>query len=152
MQLLILSKGTLERNQHITLAHINPESFNQIESQREPNTVCTLWFIGLEFAKSENLNVVLTYDIKSFTDNVNRHALNINMYKEGMKLEARHVKRKQLHQHLSPSLLKRERKNSLMDRTEAKKRQSDGGDSSVVKKVRVSEELQSQSSVCILHN
>jgi hypothetical protein len=27
-----------------------------------------MWFIGLVFAKTENLNVDLTYDIQSFTD------------------------------------------------------------------------------------
>ena len=27
-----------------------------------------MWFIGLLFAKSENLNIDLTYDIKSFVD------------------------------------------------------------------------------------
>lgn len=133
--------GTLERNQHINLAHINAESFNQIESQCEPNSVCTMWFIGLEFAKTENLNIVLTYDIKSFTDTINRQALTINMYKEGMKLEARHVKRKQLHQYLSPSLLKRDRK------MEPRKRNAESAsESSAPKKSKLSEE-QPQNSV-----
>lgn len=128
--------GNLERNQHIILAHINPESFNQIESQCEPNTVCTMWFIGLEFAKTENLNIVLTYDIKSFTDTVNRQAVNIHMYKEGMKLEARHVKRKQLHQYLSPSLWKRDRKS-----TESRKRNADSSsEATAPKKSKISDE------------
>lgn len=146
---LLLLLGTLERNQYITLAHINPESFSQLESQREPNTQCSMWFIGLEFAKTENLNVNLTYDIQSFTETVQNHALNINMLKEGMKLEARHVKRKQLYQYLSPSLIKRERKTSVSARsqtngTESKKRHSDPGnsDSDIPnKKMRLSEEL-----------
>lgn len=56
----------LERNQHITLAHVNPECFSQLEP--EPDKFCTMWFIGLVFAKTENLNVDLTYDIQSFTD------------------------------------------------------------------------------------
>ncbi|KAJ3634788.1 hypothetical protein MTP99_007733 [Tenebrio molitor] len=141
--------GNLERNQFITLAHINPESFSQLESQREPNTHCAMWFIGLEFAKTENLNVNLTYDIQSFTETVQNHALNINMLKEGMKLEARHVKRKQLYQYLSPSLLKRERKSSVSAKsqangTENKKRYSDQGNSDSEnpnKKIRLSEEL-----------
>ncbi|XP_044728354.1 poly(A) polymerase type 3 [Chrysoperla carnea] len=102
--------GSLERNQHITLAHVNPECFNKPE--QEGTGLCTMWFIGLVFAKTENLNVDLTYDIKTFTDAVHRQANNIKMFKEGMKIEARHVKRKQLHQYLSPSLLKRERKTS----------------------------------------
>jgi poly(A) polymerase len=108
-----------------------------------------MWFIGLEFAKTENLNVNLTYDIQSFTETVQNHALNINMLKEGMKLEARHVKRKQLYQYLSPSLLKRERKSSVSAKsqangTENKKRYSDQGNSDSEnpnKKIRLSEEL-----------
>ncbi|XP_015833880.1 poly(A) polymerase type 3 isoform X2 [Tribolium castaneum] len=143
--------GTLERNQHITLAHINPESFSLLESQRESNTHCSMWFIGLEFAKSENLNVNLTFDIQQFTETVQNHALNISMLKEGMKLEARHVKRKQLYQYLSPSLLKRERKTSITVKsqsngTDSKKRLSDPGNSdsdNPNKKIRLSEEMHS---------
>lgn len=59
--------GSLERNQHITLAHVNPDSFQQA-SEPGTNGHCTMWFIGMVFAKTENLNVDLTYDIKSFTD------------------------------------------------------------------------------------
>ncbi|GLV33739.1 hiiragi [Carabus blaptoides fortunei] len=105
--------GNLERNQHITLAHVNPECFPHLDAQTDGNIHCSMWFIGLEFAKSENLNVDLTYDIQSFTETVNRQAVIIKMLKEGMKIEARHVKRKQLHQYLEPSLIKRERKNSV---------------------------------------
>ncbi|KDR13292.1 poly(A) polymerase type 3 [Zootermopsis nevadensis] len=100
----------LERNQHITLAHVNPECFSQLEP--EPDKFCTMWFIGLVFAKTENLNVDLTYDIQSFTDSVHRQAVQIKMLKDGMKIEARHVKRKQLHTYLSPSLLKKDKKNN----------------------------------------
>lgn len=112
---------------------MNPESFTYLDPS-EPNNAdsnvhCSMWFIGLEFAKSENLNVVLTYDIQSFTETVNRQALNIKLFKEGMKIEARHVKRKQLSQYLSPRILKRERKNSvnssLKNGSETRKRLSD---------------------------
>jgi poly(A) polymerase len=103
--------GNLERNVHITLAHVNPECFSQLEP--EPDKFCAMWFIGLVFAKTENLNVDLTYDIQSFTDSVHRQAVQIKMLKDGMKIEARHVKRKQLHTYLSPSLLKRDKKNNV---------------------------------------
>lgn len=103
--------GNLERNIHITLAHVNPECFSQLEP--EPDKFCTMWFIGLVFAKTENLNVDLTYDIQSFTDSVHRQAVQIKMLKDGMKIEARHVKRKQLHTYLSPSLLKKDKKNNV---------------------------------------
>lgn len=36
--------------------------------------------------------------------------INIKLLKEGMKIEARHVKRKQLSQYLEPEFLKKERK------------------------------------------
>ena len=41
---------------------------------------------------------------------VERQAEQINMFKEGMWIEAKHVKRKDLHTYVSPSLLKKERK------------------------------------------
>lgn len=107
------STGNLERNQHIVLAHVNPECFTYEDVGEAKNVHCSMWFIGLEFAKMENLNVDLTFDIQSFTETVNRQAVNIKLFKEGMKIEARHVKRKQLNQYLSPKILKRERKNSF---------------------------------------
>lgn len=89
-----------------------------------------MWFIGLEFAKTENLNIDLTVDIKQFTDLVDRQAQ--KMGKSGVKIDAKYVKRyiyrkmyyrlhlniccnfrKQLHQYLPVSVtgaLKRERK------------------------------------------
>ncbi|KAF7989314.1 hypothetical protein HCN44_007988 [Aphidius gifuensis] len=99
---------TLERNQHINLAHVNPEGFQPMSP--EPGRLCSMWFIGLQFAKSENLNIDLTYDIKSFVETIERHAEQISMLKEGMWIEAKHVKRKDLNQFLSPKLLKKERK------------------------------------------
>ncbi|CAH2061942.1 unnamed protein product, partial [Iphiclides podalirius] len=128
---------TLERNQHITIAHVNPECYNSVPlntnngqplamppgallptdpapeiKKNELGEVianhCSMWFIGLVFEKT-NVNVDLTYDISSFTKAVHYQAENTSMLREGMSIEARHVRRKQLHQYLSPSLLKRER-------------------------------------------
>lgn len=131
---------TLERNEHITLAHVNPECYNSIplhtnngqplalppgapvpehpEPEVKKNELgevianyCSMWFIGIVF-KMTNVNVDLTNDILSFTKAVHFQAENTNMLREGMTIEARHVRRKQLHQYLSPSLLKRERTQS----------------------------------------
>lgn len=148
----LLPLGNLERNQHITLAHVNPECFTYLDSQEQSadvNVHCSMWFIGLDFAKSENLNVDLTYDIQSFTETVNRQAINIKMFKEGMKIEARHVKRKQLNQYLSPSILKRERKNSvnnstLKNGTESRKRLSDSQIEGFNKRTKMPEEVNPQ--------
>lgn len=41
---------------------------------------------------------------------VYRQASNINMLKDGMKIEATHVKKKQLHQYLPPELVQRKKR------------------------------------------
>ncbi|CRK92974.1 CLUMA_CG006485, isoform A [Clunio marinus] len=129
--------GNLERNQHIQLAHVNPKCFEKTtgaakdnkttpqstssqsatdsektssESEDSHADFCSMWFIGLEFERTANLNVDLTVSIQSFTDQVHKHALNIKMLKEGMKIEARHVRRKQLVQYIDSSYVKREKK------------------------------------------
>ncbi|XP_065344500.1 poly(A) polymerase type 3 [Cloeon dipterum] len=104
--------GNLERNKFITIAHINPKSYIPIEDS-VAEKFCNSWFIGLEFAKTENLNIDLTVDIKAFTDLVDRQA--VKMGKNGSKVDAKYVKRKQLNQYLPISVtgaLKRERKSS----------------------------------------
>uniref|UniRef100_A0AAR2KV13 polynucleotide adenylyltransferase n=1 Tax=Pygocentrus nattereri TaxID=42514 RepID=A0AAR2KV13_PYGNA len=103
--------GNLERNEYITLAHVNPQSFPW-------NEFVSMWFIGINFKKLENadcVNIDLTYDIQSFTDTVYRQASNINMLKDGMTIEATHVKKKQLHQYLPAEMVHRGKKKSLGD-------------------------------------
>ncbi|KAF6105356.1 poly(A) polymerase gamma [Phyllostomus discolor] len=76
-----------------------------------------MWFLGIIFRRVENaesVNIDLTYDIQSFTDTVYRQANNINMLKEGMKIEATHVKKKQLHHYLPAEILQKKKK-SLSD-------------------------------------
>lgn len=97
--------GNLERNPHINLAHVNPKCFEkpagvlkkdkgekekekkenekmettsesgQEELSQPENEFCSMWFIGLEFERSANLNVDLTVSIQSFTDSVHKHAV-----------------------------------------------------------------------------
>uniref|UniRef100_A0A3Q3LZP7 polynucleotide adenylyltransferase n=1 Tax=Mastacembelus armatus TaxID=205130 RepID=A0A3Q3LZP7_9TELE len=105
--------GNLERNEYITLAHVNPQSFPGSKENRNENDFVSMWFIGIIFKKVENaesVNIDLTYDIQSFTDTVYRQANNINMLKEGMKIEATHVKKKQLHQYLPPELVQKKKR------------------------------------------
>ncbi|XP_067628099.1 poly(A) polymerase type 3 [Eurosta solidaginis] len=126
--------GNLERNQHIALAHVNPTCFdykktavvgthNNSANDDDKNqssgggstpisssNFCSMWFIGLEFERTENLNVDLTESIQNFTEHVIQHGVNIKMLKDGMNIEARHVKRKALSQYLDTDFLKRERK------------------------------------------
>ncbi|XP_057198629.1 poly(A) polymerase gamma isoform X2 [Triplophysa rosa] len=119
--------GNLERNEYITLAHVNPQSFPGSKENRNENEFVSMWFIGINFKKLDNsdcVNIDLTYDIQSFTDTVYRQASNINMLKEGMTIEATHVKKKQLHHYLPPELVQRKKK-SLGDIN----RSSDGGGS-----------------------
>ncbi|TSK22701.1 Poly(A) polymerase gamma [Bagarius yarrelli] len=120
--------GNLERNEYITLAHVNPQSFPWSKESRNENEFVSMWFIGIIFKKLENadcVNIDLTYDIQSFTDTVYRQASNINMLKDGMTIEATHVRKKQLHQYLPAELVQRGKKKSLGDLN----RSSNGGGS-----------------------
>lgn len=71
--------------------------------------------------------------------------VNIKLLKEGMDIEARHVRRRQLSQYLDKDLLNRERKNNeptLTSLLAAKKRlSSELNSSSVSKKSRLSESV-----------
>ncbi|XP_063347232.1 poly(A) polymerase gamma isoform X1 [Pelmatolapia mariae] len=119
--------GNLERNEYITLAHVNPQSFPVSKENRNENDFVSMWFIGIIFKKVENaesVNIDLTYDIQSFTDTVYRQANNINMLKDGMKIEATHVKKKQLHQYLPPEVVQK-KKRSIAELN----RSSNGGSS-----------------------
>ncbi|XP_036994176.2 poly(A) polymerase gamma isoform X6 [Artibeus jamaicensis] len=88
------------------------------ENHLECNNYVSMWFLGIIFRRVENaesVNIDLTYDIQSFTDTVYRQANNINMLKEGMKIEATHVKKKQLHHYLPAEILQKKKKQSLSD-------------------------------------
>lgn len=107
--------GSLERNSHIKLAHVNPKchSPQTAEGEEKKDSFCSIWFIGLEFQHLDtSTNIDLTYDIRFFVDRTHQQAVSINMWKEGMKIEAKHVKRKQLSQYLPESVLKRQKKKS----------------------------------------
>ncbi|XP_030052049.1 poly(A) polymerase gamma isoform X1 [Microcaecilia unicolor] len=120
--------GNLERNEFITLAHVNPQSFPGNKEHSGENGVnsfsseyVSMWFLGICFKKVENaesVNIDLTYDIQSFTDTVYRQANNINMLKEGMRIEATHVKKKQLHNFLPAEVLLKKKKQSIPDITQ----------------------------------
>lgn len=114
--------GNLERNQHISLAHVNPKCFDRSKHMMLNSAVtdatdklitapfCSMWFIGMEFKKTENLNVDLTESIQNFTNLVHKHATSISLQKVGMEIEVRHVRRKQLTTYLEKDILNRERK------------------------------------------
>ncbi|XP_035269662.1 poly(A) polymerase alpha isoform X1 [Anguilla anguilla] len=107
--------GNLEKNEFITLAHVNPQSFPGPKEDAEKQEFNTMWVIGIVFKKmegSENLNVDLTYDIQSFTDTVYRQAISSKMFEPDMKITAMHVKRKQLHQLLPNLVIQKRRKHS----------------------------------------
>ncbi|KAL7987208.1 hypothetical protein Chor_006127 [Crotalus horridus] len=63
--------GHLERNEFITLAHVNPQSFSGNRDQYKESDYVSMWFLGIIFKKLENaesVSIDLTYDIQSFTD------------------------------------------------------------------------------------
>ncbi|KFZ48286.1 Poly(A) polymerase gamma, partial [Antrostomus carolinensis] len=110
--------GNLERNEFITIAHVKPQCFPGNEELCKQRGYVSMWFLGIAFRKVENaegVSVDLTHVIQSFTDTVYRQANNLNMLKEGMKLEAAHVKRKHLHLFLPVETLQKRKKQSMPD-------------------------------------
>ncbi|OXU17670.1 hypothetical protein TSAR_004681 [Trichomalopsis sarcophagae] len=68
--------GSFDRYPNITLAYIYPKAFPPLKPEADKH-VC-IWIIGLKFRKSENLNIDLTSDIRSFIEKAEGHAIKIN--------------------------------------------------------------------------
>ncbi|XP_040522935.1 poly(A) polymerase gamma [Gallus gallus] len=110
--------GNLERNEFINIAHVNPQSFPGNQEHCKQSRYVSMWFLGIIFRKlesAESTKIDLTYDIQSFTDAVYRQANNINMLKEGMKIETAYVKRKHLHYFLPAGTLQKRKKQSMLN-------------------------------------
>ncbi|XP_043844102.1 poly(A) polymerase alpha-like [Dromiciops gliroides] len=105
--------GSLEKNEAIRLARVNPQSFPAPKENPGHEGFRTMWVIGLEFQKPENsgiLSVDLTYDIQSFTEAVYRQAESSKVLEKDMKIVAMHVKRRQLHQLLPDTALPKKKR------------------------------------------
>ncbi|NXO50937.1 PAPOG polymerase, partial [Aramus guarauna] len=126
--------ANLERNEFISIAHVKPQSFPGNQELRKQSDYVTMWFLGIAFKKAENaesVNIDLTHVIQSFTDTVYRQANNLNVLKEGMKIEAAHVKKKHLHYFLPTEALQKRKKQTVPDTSQKAsgaqcKRTSDG--------------------------
>ncbi|XP_075384703.1 LOW QUALITY PROTEIN: poly(A) polymerase beta [Tenrec ecaudatus] len=107
--------GSLEKNEFITLAHVNPQSFPAPKDKPSKDEFCTMWVIGLVLKKpehSETLSIDLTYDIQSFTDTIYRQAINSKMFEMDMKIDAVHLRRKELHQLFPNHVLQKKKRPS----------------------------------------
>ncbi|KAL9954871.1 hypothetical protein ACROYT_G042456 [Oculina patagonica] len=104
--------SNLENTQYVLLAHVKPKSFGALEPDKESPT--TRWFIGLQFDKKENVRIDMTGAIQMFTNTVHSQAVAAKMFKKGMRIEAKHVKKKQLSEYLPPSVLKQKEKSSIV--------------------------------------
>lgn len=127
--------SNLENAQYVLLAHVQPKSFPALVPDKAAPT--TRWFIGLQFEKKENVKTDLTGAIQMFTNTVHNIAQAGAMFKEGMKIEAKHVKKKQLSEYLPASVLKQKKRSSAAP-SEGKKEstvgvtaKSDGGKADV---------------------
>ncbi|XP_061220887.1 poly(A) polymerase gamma [Neopsephotus bourkii] len=110
--------GSLERNEFINMAHVKPQSFPGKQELCKRGEHVSMWFLGIEFKKVENaesINVDLTHVVHSFTSTVYRQASSFNVLKEGMKIEAAHVKRKHLHYFLPAEAIQKKKKQSMPD-------------------------------------
>ena len=148
----------LERNDHITLAHINPEQFQPLQPDKD--TFSTMWFIGLVFEKTEHLNIDLTADIQAFTAQV--HRASSTTQKENSCIDAKYIRNKQLSSYLPAGVLKRNKRQGGMSAStrpgnvingsgspaaapgtfaQSRKRPSDATFDTVVKKIRTRESV-----------
>ncbi|XP_068682241.1 poly(A) polymerase type 3-like isoform X5 [Montipora foliosa] len=109
-----LLTSNLENTPFLSLAHVHPQSFPPLEPDKSAQI--TRWFIGLQFEKkgAENVNIDLTGAIQMFTNTVHSQALTDKMFKEGMRTEAKHVKKKQLSEYLPSSVLKQKKRSSVV--------------------------------------
>ncbi|KAL7635144.1 UNVERIFIED_CONTAM: hypothetical protein RMT77_014130 [Armadillidium vulgare] len=120
IRLLIVS---LEYNHAIKTIHINPTSFTT-QDEEYVNKPHAAWFIGIEFKKSENINIDLTNDINKFVEFVYVKSTYNKAYKDGMEVNCKYVKRKQLSQYLSQENLDRYRGSSRASSTSSHHHQS----------------------------
>jgi len=106
--------SNLER-ENISLAHVWPKPFPAL-AEDHAKTTC-YWFVGLVVGGSAGAHLDLTTPIKNFSDIVMRSAIQIKMWKSGMKIEAYYKKRKALSAYLPESdhwKLRSERKSSVV--------------------------------------
>lgn len=103
--------SNLERHPYIALAHVNPESFPPKEPDGE--RFQSMWFIGLQFNKTEHVNIDLTYDTRSFVDTVKRQATAINIYKQDMEVDIKYVRRRELGKYLPAHVVTQSKKKGI---------------------------------------
>ena len=130
--------ASLER-ENINLAHVWPKTYPGMKEETA-KTTC-YWFVGLVVGNSANGHLDLTSPIKNFTDIVMRSAIQINVWKTGMRIEAYYRKRKLLAPYLPASehwKLKSERKSSVAVTAAASP--SSNGSSSATKRSPPTEE------------
>ncbi|KAM7395732.1 hypothetical protein PAMA_007147 [Pampus argenteus] len=90
--------GTLERNQHIALAHANVQSFPGSIMVNNKKRIRTMWLIGVRFKEGhEKLKINLTPDLLSFSDTVYSQAERCKTYEEGMTISVTSMKRENLY-------------------------------------------------------
>lgn len=94
--------SSVDQNELVATVHLNPQRFENPNAE-----FTTMWFFGLEFKQASNLNVNLTDSIQNFIDLVQKQSYYI--YKTGMTVEAKHVKRSQLSEFIDASHLDRKR-------------------------------------------
>ncbi|KAI4471133.1 poly a polymerase [Holotrichia oblita] len=103
--------ANLEANPHIALVHINPESFSHFKLNSNSQSGYSMWFIGLEFAKT-NFNLDLSYDMQNFTMETIQKARSVNIIRRGMDLTARRIKQEQLRLYIPASIINFEKVNN----------------------------------------
>lgn len=105
--------SSLER-ESISLAHVWPRTYPAASDSGSKTPAC-YWFVGLVVGGGVGGQLDLTAPIKTFTDIVMRAAIQINVWRQGMRIEAYYKRRKELAPYLPAGerwKLRSERKSS----------------------------------------
>ncbi|XP_022612748.1 poly(A) polymerase beta [Seriola dumerili] len=92
--------GILERNVHVSLAHVHLQPFHGPGKDNNKEGVITTWMIGLSLVfntdGSKNQKIDLTPDLLSFTETIYSQAESCRTYEEGMTVSATYGSRENL--------------------------------------------------------
>ncbi|CAK9301561.1 unnamed protein product [Gordionus sp. m RMFG-2023] len=111
------TESIIENSDHYQDKREIDNDHNDIETDKNESLVQTMWFIGLLFHKVENVNIDITENIQFFTDTVMWQAVTHNVYKEGMSLETKYLKRKQLVQYIPSDIINKGKSHSRYSST-----------------------------------
>jgi len=117
------NKTSVENNQK-TNGHKSPESSSTNPTQQSttspsktPNTFSGMWVVGLQFKNVNKVQLDLTEEIRVFLSVVYKASSSSNMNRENINLDARYIRRRDLHTVLPKHVMGTLNQNSRLSKT-----------------------------------